>query len=121
MRLKDQERFEKEWWQISPYLRKILCDFEVWAKEHGQEITITSLIRTDEEQQALFEAGLTPDKTSVHQFGRGADVRRFDNDTLDLLAVDYINGKYKYDPARPTMSTMSDEGQPAHFHIKVLT
>jgi hypothetical protein len=126
---------EKEWWQLTPKLRMIVTYADYWGVEHGEEPTWTDFIRTDAEQLALYEAeverlklaGFDPihaisKKTSVHIFGRGADMRPFKNEHLNTLFGIEINKRFPYDPIRPKMLTaLRHEGSADHFHIQSLT
>lgn len=123
MLLKSPDRMRNEWWQLSPYLRRVICDADVWCLENGERDGVwTSFIRTEEEQAALFDAGLTKSKVDEHMLGRGADHRMLSTKEKTQAMCDYINAKYLYDPRRPLMKTMSIHGGTAlHVHTKVLT
>lgn len=115
-----------EFWELKPRLQLILTDAGVWCAERNQTLTITSLIRSDEEQGYLYEKGFTTDQLSVHQkkagggLGRGADTKALVAPYNQQL-LDYINGKYVYDPRRPNMKTVSAHGGTAwHNHFKVM-
>lgn len=115
-----------EFWELKPKLQLILCDAALWCYERNLTLTVTSLIRTDEEQGYLYEKGYTTDKLSLHQKKAGGGLGRA-ADTSPLLApqnqllLDYINGKYVYDPKRPNMKTVSAHGGTAwHNHWKVM-
>lgn len=121
MNLKDPERMRNEWWQLHPKLQEIITWANVWGIEHGEEPTWTSWIRTDTEQLALFEAGLTTEKVDEHMFGRGGDKRLFKKPGLDEQFVIDCNEKFPYDPTRPQMKTASIHGGTAqHVHLKVV-
>jgi len=123
VRLKYPERMTKEFFQLDPKLQLIICDINLWGIKHGEIPTWTCFIRTDQEQVELFNEGKTTDKVSVHQFGRGADLRFFTNSILNYIIDDYINEKYNYDPQRPQLKTFGIEGSQGtapHHHIKVM-
>lgn len=114
----------EQFWILSRKLRMILCEIDYWASVHGEEMFVTSLIRTHEEQARLFEAGATPYKVSVHESGRGADIRPFKDDNLNRLLIVWLDEKYPYDVKRPLIKTCLDERDGvggSHFHIQVLT
>lgn len=119
MNFKDIIRHKKEFWDLSPTLRLILCDLECWGKTRGEDITITELIRTDSEQQELFETGKSA-RISVHQFGRGADVRLFKNNNLNLLVEGYLNEKYPYGKGTIKTALIHDVGAGNHLHLQVI-
>jgi len=119
MNFKHPERHLHEFFELVPKLRLILSDIECWALENGETMTITCLIRTEAEQLALFEAGQAESKTSVHQFGRGADVRLFKNEYLNEKVGIYINSKFPYDRSRPHMKTLiTHSGTASHHHVQ---
>lgn len=118
MKFKDSERHKKEFWELHPLLQLILMDLNDWAITRGEEMTVTELIRTDAEQETLFKDGDAKERISVHQFGRGADVRLFKKDPLNLLVGEYINHKYPYgDGVHKTLVT--HEGTAMHHHLQV--
>jgi hypothetical protein len=116
------ENLRDEFHKISPHLRLILCDAEVWMIENSQQIVITSLFRTDAEQERLFNAGLSK-RMSVHQYGRGADVRVTDDPGLNDKFQVWLNGKYPYDLTRPHFNTcyLHNVGLGLHFHVQTVT
>lgn len=109
-----------QFWELVPSLRLILCDADVWAAKRGLDLCVTELMRSDEEQRKLFEAGAAQARTSVHQFGRGADVRAFPDPALNTLLAEYINRRYAYSTTRPNLKTMIyHEGNAWHGHLQV--
>lgn len=121
MRFKDGARHEKEFWEIEPLLRLILCDIDHWASKFKEEVTVTCLLRSAKEQSDLFHAGAAPSVTSVHMYGRGADVRLFKDENLNRLVGVWVNEKYKYDVNRPKLHTLiTHEGSAVHHHIQVM-
>lgn len=121
MKFKDPERFEKEWWELDPKLRLVLCDADFYLSTFGHELTITSLIRTDREQADLVSIGVARSTFSVHCFGRGADARVLDNANVNTLLDLYVNGKYAYDAKRPHLKTLlRHDGTAEHFHFQVM-
>lgn len=120
MNFKDPTRHQVEWWQIHPKLRLILCDMELWLADHGTNMVITELLRDDETQLDYIRQGFTLARTSVHQFGRGADIRKpLDPGICEMLA-EYINKKYPYDVTRPGLTTLLWHGKVAHGHVQVI-
>lgn len=112
---------QKEWWGLTPKMRLVICDADNFCMDNYHESPAwTSFIRTEQEQLALFNAGLTSEKIDEHMLGRGADKRIFGDDR-DLKLIEYINGKYPYDPNRPGMVTVSfHQGTAKHLHFKTL-
>lgn len=121
MLFKDEERLKREFWEIDPKLRIILCELDLWAQINDEEVFITSLIRTNEEQELLFASGVSKYRTSVHNVGRGADIRLFKREGLNTLIKTAWNSKYIYDRARPLLNTfLIHEGTAMHIHIQCM-
>jgi hypothetical protein len=111
---------EDQWWQIHPKLRLVLCDAEWFVRKRGVLPVCTCLLRTEEEQAALYEAGQAASKSSVHCDGRGADWRMVTPSIVAMDLRDYINRKYVYDFARPDKKTLLIHGGTAnHLHFQV--
>lgn len=121
MNFKDLDRLQKEFWEIEPQLRLILCDAEAFLHRFGHTLTLTCLMRTPEEQQALFDAKEAVATTSVHMYGRGGDARAIDDPVVSQALLDYINLKYVYDPSRPNLKTLIEhEGTALHYHFQIM-
>jgi len=119
---------------IRPSLRGILLDAAFFvSRKFGYDavLTITDLIRTQAEQDSIYLNH--PDPTirqkykekpwsSVHQYGRGGDVRvEYTNGEIKEI-LDYVNGHYVYDPSRPAKPTaiVHDAGNGKHIHMQVM-
>jgi hypothetical protein len=113
---------ESQFSLIDKRLKIILLFLDYYVFERYQkELTITDLMRSQEEQDAIYAMDenykIKPWK-SVHQVGRGADVRTFDlpkniiDDILTLLNT------LPYDDKRKT-AIHHDIGTGAHIHIQV--
>lgn len=105
--------------KVDERIRTILnfLDFYMQAR-HGLELCVTELIRTQEEQYHIYGANYP--KKSVHQYGRGADVRCYNwtqaaiDDALFLLnSIPYGKGTYK----TAIYHQVGDNG--IHIHIQV--
>lgn len=120
-----------EYGEVDFKLQRILTFIDLYViLKHGMEITITELKRSQEEQDAIYlnandklvrlQYERSPWK-SVHQYGRGADIRTFDlpkhvkNDILELL------NRFVYDEERPDKKTaiFHDLGTGEHIHVQV--
>jgi len=112
-----------EFWQLHPKLRLILCDIDNWLQyQFNEEIIVTDLIRSEEQQKQLYDAGMAPAVTSVHQFGRGADLRVFKSLDANHTVLQWVNEKYPYDLDREHLKTMIRHGGTAlHYHLQCLT
>lgn len=103
-----------EFFELDPKLRKILCEVECFM--YPQPMIVTCLMRTAEEQLSLFEHGEASDKTSVHMYGRGADVRLFEKGNEELL--EHINQMFPYDSRRSHWTMMIHGGSARHIHLQ---
>ncbi|MCP4988371.1 MAG: hypothetical protein GY928_20665 [Colwellia sp.] len=87
--------------QIDSRLRVMLSFLDLFTtKKYNDEIVITELIRTQQQQELIYGVGTK--KKSVHLYGRGADVRVSNfkdsqiTEILDLLnKIPYGKGSYK--------------------------
>lgn len=93
--------------------------YRIW----NQDIVVTCLLRTPEEDKALYH---DPEhEPGVHCYGRGADIstKLMSPAEIDGL-VEYLNGEWIYDPDRPTkLVAMYETGlQPGstapHIHLQ---
>jgi hypothetical protein len=115
MIFKNHERMMDDWWLLSPYIRMVIADVEVWCIERDIHPVWTCFMRTEEENREC--GGMT---NSVHLYGRGADMRLLQDDELNLKLVEYLNSKYVYDKDRPNLHTALIHGPVNHLHIQVL-
>lgn len=126
-------RIEEEWLgeglqgpkSLSPILRYLLNDFEAYTVAlYDWEPLLTCLIRTPEENDVLY-GGHGTHLGGVHVEGRGADVRIFDESREAVkAAVDWVNARWIYDPARLEMKVALMEGSGAgssapHLHLQI--
>jgi len=121
-------RQSEEFPLVSPHLRGLVLDVAFYVgRKYGKPILITDLLRTQEEQDAIY--GSNPEYwkkpwRSVHEFGRGCDIRSRDfmaAQTAELLR--YIASAWPYDPERPEMHTaiIHSAGNGMHLHLQVLS
>jgi hypothetical protein len=113
---------EAEWpvlLELNPKLvYQVLCFLDFM----GSNGTITEIYRTVEMQRKYYPS--TPDKLSVHQFWRGADLSVRDYDAVRVSnALDILNRRFPYDPKRPVLLSflVHDVGLGNHLHIQTLT
>jgi hypothetical protein len=113
------EKLRAEWWDLTPKLRMILADIDFYCWKKDLKMVCTSFVRTAEEQENLHRTGHAASKTSVHMYGRGADIRLLFPVEENQKLIDYINMKYPYDPKRATMYTvLRHEGLGDHLHVQ---
>lgn len=124
-------RISGEWDELDTKLRKILEFLYLFMEvRYNQDITITELIRTQEEQDILYGKKCSNKDTrerykkspwkSVHQYGRGADIRTFDWKREWIDDIMSILNKIPYDENRPHKQTAiyHDIGTGEHIHIQ---
>lgn len=99
-----------------PMLEIVIDDLvEAVYEEFGWLPTMTSFIRSPEEDKELGGSG-------IHPTGRAADLRtRGVAKQAVAWAVSYLNGKYEYDPRRPSMPVAyaKPHGNGPHLHVQV--
>jgi hypothetical protein len=121
-------RIAKEWKSddLDKRLRhRIECLDSFTMGEWGEEITLTDIYRTQEEQENIY--GKDTKKKSVHQFWRGVDVRVRDFDEYQIDKMEDMLKLFTYDPARPYKKSVirhnikNSQGvvMGDHFHIQV--
>ncbi len=119
---------EKELPKISPRLRAILWELAWFCKTKVfKDICITDLLRTQAEQDSLYfrhSKYQTKPWKSVHQYGRGADIRTYDCFSVQEIQtiLRFLNSNWIYDPQRPQLKTAiyHNIGAGAHIHIQVI-
>lgn len=116
------ERQEKEFNIIDIRLRIILYALAAFTKiKFNYVITITSLIRTQEEQDSIYkdypEYKVTPWK-SVHQERRGGDIRNNDMSEVIKKEVDSFLNIFVY-TGKCKSRISHDVGRGDHFHVQV--
>lgn len=110
--------------KICTRLATILYYLDLYTRmKFNKEIIITDLMRTQKEQDKIYKNNKQYEKKpwkSVHQFGRGADVRVSNfskgeiEDILGMLnQLPYGDGKHK-------TALLHDIGNGKHIHIQVI-
>jgi len=105
LRFKSQ-RISDEWQdnRLNPLLRIIVLAAAYW---HFRNTTIpavlTGLLRTREEQQAIYPS--EPNRRSVHEYWRGADLRTTHINILAPEWRDWINSIFPYNGSNPAIMT----------------
>ena len=115
MIFKHHDRMVDEYCMLSPYLRMLIADVEIWCLERKIQPVWTCFIRSEEENRQVGGQPL-----SVHLFGRGADMRLLHDDAMNVELLEYVNNKYRYDPSRPEKNTALIHGPVNHFHFQSL-
>ena len=111
--------------KVSKKLKDIIKMGEEYSSiEFGQELTITDLIRTQEEQDRIYgdsENYQINPWPSVHQFGRGADlrVRDFTKEQIDKLTTFFNLITYDSNRSNKKTCLVHNVGQGLHFHIQI--
>lgn len=125
---------------IFPNLRALLFELDHFSKEKfNKEIYITQLLRSQDEQNELYEykikAGFytvidgwiyySLDKEhptySVHQVGRGADLRSsiYTSEEIEEICK-YVNEYFPYWHGKPACVYHKIYGNVYHFHFQVI-
>jgi hypothetical protein len=114
-------RQQTEWEssELSPMVRLIVLDAASFVFDrYSEDVTITDVWRTDEEEAALHGH-------YVHNAWRAVDLRRLSSHDRSQELEDYLNGRYVYDPTRPAMKVAFGEsagelhGTAEHLHVQV--
>lgn len=111
-------RIEAEWNdpRLSPMVRAIVTEAADHALERYEwEFTLTSIQRSDEEDQALGGSG-------VHVAWRAVDVRTRDRHIWMAERVgEWINERWRYDSRRPRLQccVYKPHGTGRHLHVQV--
>ena len=121
MRFKE-DRLIEEWDQLkskNKLLRNIAMDIDSFCKNNfNQEIIITSIFRTEEEQTKIYGYP----KPSVHMYWRGLDFRSWVFTEEEIKKItEYVSSKYGYDKLRPEKKVafrhkVKDGAE--HFHVQ---
>jgi hypothetical protein len=127
MRFKTQ-RIEDEWYsdQISEKLKSIMAILDQFTNmEFGKDIMLTDLMRTKAEQDEIYKDNPRYKErswNSVHQYGRGADIRSRDFTQDQLNTIKNFLNCFKYDKNRPNKNTCTihDVGSGMHVHTQVM-
>jgi hypothetical protein len=111
---------------VGPLLKRVVydaCDF--LAKTHDLSATITSLLRTPAENDALY-GGDGKHLVGVHVAGRGADLRWPETSEIAMQLSEHLNTKWVYDPERRYYQVCVLEGgapgsgsSGRHVHVQV--
>ena len=99
-----------------------VADSYMLAK-YNYEITVTDLIRTQDEQDEIYkdnEKYKSNPWKSVHQYGRGADLRTRDMSQDMIDDLEQVLNRIPYDTNRPDKKTclVHNVGKGMHFHIQ---
>ena len=115
-------RIESHWLQVHPKIRQIVYWLSGYlAQTQDIDVIVTDLLRTREEQRALYPD--EPEKKSVHQFGRGVDIGVTDIDDPKALES-YINNTWPYGDGKHKTALYhtvhKDKKRGKHIHIQVM-
>ena len=121
------DRQKREWesndlsWRLR-YLVEAVARYSF--VEFKKEIVITDLIRTQEEQDEIYKNNVRYQESpwkSVHQFGRGCDLRTSIYTVSEIEILKDFANFFTYDKDRPKKQTclVHDVGVGLHFHLQV--
>ena len=122
------DRLRKEWESddLNVDLRRmVLCIEQMLLSKYRYEPTITSIFRTQEEQDNYYGDREDYQKKpwqSVHQFWRGVDLRNRDMSKEMIDDIVFLNGIFIYDETRPHKRCIisHDIGKGDHIHCQTL-
>jgi len=122
------KRQAEEFRYLHPGLQKILYWLSGWTEMNtaAKQITITGLIRTQEEQNAIYADNVLFRESpwpSVHQFGRGADISVLgflsSGDDPASICVE-VNREFLYGDGRHSTAIYHEVNRHGkHIHIQV--
>ena len=120
MKLKFKSSEVRKQWETSPKRPAVLVDVvEDFASfvydEFEWEPVMTSFLRSAYEDRALGGSG-------VHVRAGAADFRTLDVPKEEVAAaVTYINGRWQYDPSRPSLPVAyaKPHGNGPHLHLQI--
>lgn len=127
LKFKDEHhiRLVGEWGELVPRLKKIIEFLYLYIElKYNVDITITCLLRSQEEQDQIYgneESYKKKPWKSVHQFFRGADIRTRGLSKNIIDDILFILNTIQYDDKRPEMKTAiyGNKRHKNHIHIQV--
>lgn len=102
-------------------LSELLIELADYVSTHfKQDLTLTSILRTPEEQAALYVHSAHKVLKSTHMEWKAVDLRSlvFTKAEIDEI-VKFLNGKYKNKDGRPVALYHTVLGGAPHFHIQL--
>lgn len=89
-----------------------------------KEITITHVLRTQEQQDSFYRDDpvyKVKSWKSVHQFGRGVDIRSMDFEEHEIKQiVDWVNMSFPYGDGKHATCICHNVGQGEHIHLQII-
>ena len=128
----DRQRKEWESGDVSIHLVKrikFLCEYINIAYPDYGSLTMTDIIRTSDEQDRIYLTSPTLKEMykkkpwlSVHQFGRGIDIRTTDMEKNMVNRILIVLNSIPYDVKRPSKKTaiFHNVGSGEHIHIQTV-
>ena len=111
------DRIKREWesGRLDPTVKFIVSEASEFAAHYLQwPLVLTCIWRSQGEEKQLGG-------TSIHCFWRAVDIRTRDRDSrdVDILAA-FVNGRWIYDPSRPTkvVAYSKPHGTGPHCHVQ---
>lgn len=103
----------------NPKLFDLVVDLASFVEKYGQDLTLTSILRTPEEQAALYPPGKAP-VASAHLTWEAVDIRSlvFKKQEIDEICA-YLNGRYKNANGKTIAFCHTVPGGAPHFHIQL--
>ena len=106
--------------QKNPKLFELVVDLAAFVERYGQDLTLTSILRTPEEQAALYKPGTPAPAKSAHLSWEAVDLRSlvFKKEEIDEICA-YLNQKYKNANGKPVAFCHTVAGGAPHFHVQL--
>jgi len=116
-------KLELEGARLNERLQALLFSLAGFADYHfGKDVIITHILGSQAEQDKIYGSDLQYQKKpwkSVHQFGRGIDVRVWgfsDKEVAGML--DFVNRNFPYGGGKPA-ALVHNVGRGNHIHVQV--
>lgn len=116
-------RIRDEWVELATKnhaLSELIIDLADYVKQFKQDLTLTSILRTPEEQAALYVNATSKVEKSAHLTWEAVDLRSlvFTKDEIKDICA-YLNGKYKNANGKVVAFCHTVAGGAPHFHVQL--
>lgn len=115
---------EQQFKQVDRRIRVLLSFVDLFTvQKYGKEIIVTDLIRTQSQQDTIYKDNHDYQKkpwSSVHQYGRGADIRTSNLEYPQKMELVELLNKLPYGDGKHKTALFHDIGTGEHIHIQVI-
>lgn len=105
----------------NPKLFELVVDLAQYVQDNFKlDLTLTSILRTPEEQADLYKQSAVKVEKSAHLSWEAVDIRSlvFTKAEIDDICR-YLNGKYKNANGKPVAFCHTVVGGAPHFHVQL--